>query len=184
MAILHTLVYDNVAATHTVILYVQALMIHSVMTLLRKLTLPVGSPPPPVVQSLAASTQGLYPHFTLNCSSSNSAATEILWTEGNQPLNSSEQPYTMVQLVRSGTTSTYDNLLQISTNVNELSGQYGCSIRNSFGSATAVNATFLGMLICIVTYPDPSITILHSAGCIVSPEPLTQGKHLYQEQSS
>ena len=93
-------------------------------------------------------------------------------------MNFSEQLYTMVQLVRSGTTSTYDNLLQISTNnVNELSGQYGCSIRNSFGSATAVDATFLGMLHVTVLHIATVLTraqtlLFNSAGSIASPEPL------------
>ena len=62
----------------------------------------------------------------------------------NQPLDLSRQVYNAIQLLRDGSTSTYDNLLVVSiSDVDEYSGQYGCSIRNSFGSVSE-EATFIG----------------------------------------
>ena len=107
-------------------------------------TLLGSSPPQPVVQMPTASSLGLYPHFTLNCSSSGSAATEVEWTLDNQPVDLSRQIYNSIQLLRDGSTSTYDNILVVSiSDVNEYSGKYGCSVRNSFGIASE-EATFVG----------------------------------------
>ena len=97
-----------------------------------------------MVQSLSASSQGLYLHFTLNCSSSVSAATEVTWTKDSQPLNIDNLLYRTIQILRDGTNSSYDNLLLVTTtDVNEHSGQYGCTVRNGFGNGTR-SATFLG----------------------------------------
>ena len=113
-----------------------------------------SSLPVPVVLSLAASSSGLYPQFTLNCSSSVSAASEVVWTMESRPLNlSNEVGYNSFQLLRDRTSSTYDNLLVVSlSSVDDYSGQYGCSVRNSFGSASQ-EATFVGNLaITILQY--------------------------------
>lgn len=70
-----------------------------------------------------------------------------MWTEDSQPISVDGQVYGTLQLLREGTTSTYDNLLVVFiSDVNEYSGQYGCFINNSFGSANQ-EATFLGTLI-------------------------------------
>ena len=73
----------------------------------------LGSPPSPVVQSLTASSQGLYPYFALNCSSSGSASTEVEWTLDSQPVDVDGQIYVTFQMLRDGTTSSYDNLLVV-----------------------------------------------------------------------
>ena len=110
----------------------------------------IGSPPLPAVQSLAASSLGLYPYFTLNCSSSSSAATEVMWTEDGQLINVDGQIYDTFQILREGTTSSYDNLLVVRiSDVNEHSGQYGCTVRNSFGSAMQ-ETTFLGNIFFVL----------------------------------
>ena len=99
-----------------------------------------GSPPSPVIQSLTASSQGIYPYFTLNCSSSGSAATKVSWTLDGQPVNTDDQIYAVYQILRDGTTSSYDNLLVVlQKNVNDFSGQYSCTIINLFDSDTQEN---------------------------------------------
>lgn len=93
--------------------------------------------PQPVIQSLTASTQGLYPFFTLNCSSSNSAPTQVAWQRDGQILTPNTLNYSTTQILKDGRSSSYDNLLVIYTsNVNENSGQYGCTIENAIGSVT------------------------------------------------
>ena len=100
-----------------------------------------GSPPVPVVQPLAASTMNIYPFFTINCSSSASAATEVVWTKDSQLLNIDSRMYGTVQILREGTTSSYDNLLIVyGSDMNEHSGEYGCTVTNSFGSTTKTAA--------------------------------------------
>ena len=68
----------------------------------------------------------------------------------SRPLNlSNEVGYNSFQLLRDRTSSTYDNLLVVSlSRVDDYSGQYGCSVRNSFGS-TSREATFVGNLAII-----------------------------------
>ena len=112
-----------------------------------------SSPPQPAISSLTASSQGFYPYFTLNCSSSGSAATEVSWSVDNRPLDldTRDQPaYNTFQLLRDGTTSTYDNLLvTLLSDVDEYSGQYGCSVRNGFGSVSQ-EANFSGKCLAIL----------------------------------
>ena len=60
-----------------------------------------------------------------------------MWTLDSQPVNVDGQTYTAFQILRDGTTSSYDNLLVIvSGSVNDLSGQYGCTVTNQFSSDT------------------------------------------------
>ena len=89
--------------------------------------------------SLAASYTGLYLHFSLNCTTSGSAASEVIWTDGGVLLIPDRPLYETVQILREGITSTYDNLLIFyANNVNEYSGEYGCTVRNALGSSSEV----------------------------------------------
>lgn len=65
-----------------------------------------------------------------------SAATNITWKKfGVQLYN--ESFHTFEKIIREGSTSTYDNLLFVyQTNINELPGNYSCSVQNAFGRAT------------------------------------------------
>ena len=45
----------------------------------------------------------------------------------------------LILILREGITSTYDNLLIFyANNVNEYSGEYGCTVRNALGSSSEV----------------------------------------------
>ena len=62
-------------------------------------------------------------------------ATNVTWTLDNQPVDVDGQTHTSFQILRDGPTSSYDNLLVVLTgNVNDLSGVYGCTVINQFGS--------------------------------------------------
>ena len=107
-----------------------------------------GSPPPLIVQSLTASSLGLYSYFTLNCSTSGSAATEVIWTDGGQPINADSRVHDTYQILRDGTTSSYDNLLVVANgNINNNSGRYSCTVRNTFGASATREVTFVGNLL-------------------------------------
>ena len=85
-----------------------------------------------------------------------------MWTEDNLTINVDGQVYDTFQILREGTTSSYDNLLVVwISDVNEHSGQYGCTVRNSFGSAMQ-ETTFLGNVICsfvlkLLIYLSPEV---------------------------
>lgn len=99
--------------------------------------------PTPTVLSLGPSTSGVYTQFTLNCTSSMSAATNVTWWRNGVQLDRSVI-YDFVQILREGISSTYDNLLLVYIpNINELAGNYSCTIANTFGRTTR-NVSFNG----------------------------------------
>ena len=86
--------------------------------------------------------------FTLNCTSSVSPASSVIWTRNNQVLTG----YDEYQILRDGAASLYDNLLAIDNAADDLLGTYSCSIANSAGQSNVGSVTFQGMLLvhCMV----------------------------------
>ena len=78
--------------------------------------------------------------FTLNCTSTDSPATTVIWTKDGEQL----PDYLMYQLVRDGVTATYDNLVDIDADVDELVGTYSCGILNSAGLSNTATVTVQG----------------------------------------
>ena len=112
----------------------------------------IHTEPIPLIASLAPSSHHLSSHFTLNCSSIYSAATEVSWSRAGTTISADSAGYQTVQLLRNGTTSTYDNLLLFTTpNPNELVGEYSCLVRNSFGQQQ-MEISLQGTLIIVCTH--------------------------------
>ena len=82
------------------------------------------------------------PLFTLNCTSSGSPATTVTWTKDGVLLAQSNT-YRMTQILYSGTTATYFNLLEVNAGPYAVTGYYSCEVSNLLGNATR-NATFNG----------------------------------------
>lgn len=100
----------------------------------------------PSVVSLTASSVGLYRYFTLNCTTSGSAASQVTWEMDGIPLVDDGLIYDFIQILREGTTSTYDNLLiNYVSSVNAYSGNYACAVKNNFGNSSR-QTTFYGIL--------------------------------------
>ena len=80
--------------------------------------------------------------FTLNCTSTGSPATTVTWTKDGALLAESDT-YRMTQLLYSGTTSTYFNLLEVNAGPYAVTGDYSCTVSNLLGNATS-NVTIGG----------------------------------------
>lgn len=80
--------------------------------------------------------------FTLNCVSSGSLASSVIWVKDGEVLSESDT-YRMTQLLQSGTTSTYFNLLEVNSGPYAITGEYSCEVSNSLGSDTR-NTTIKG----------------------------------------
>ena len=93
------------------------------------------------ILSLEASSSSLYPAFTVNCTSTGSVATTVNWFKSGQLLSPGIL-YEMVQILRDGVTSTYDNLLLVHTlTINELTGEYRCELSNNVTRSPAMRDT-------------------------------------------
>lgn len=92
-----------------------------------------------LITSLAISSG---PLFALNCTSSGSPATYVMWRKDGVILSESTT-YRMSQIFYSGTASTYFSLLEVTAGPYAVTGDYSCEVSNSGGNATR-NVTFRG----------------------------------------
>lgn len=80
--------------------------------------------------------------FTLNCTSTGSPATAVTWTKDGVVVVESTT-YLMRQILHSGTTATYFNLLEVNAGPYFVTGDYSCEVSNLLGS-TRRNVTLEG----------------------------------------
>ena len=78
--------------------------------------------------------------FTLNCTSTDSPATTVIWTKGSELLSD----YPLYQMLRDGVAATYDNLIEINAGLDELVGAYSCSVLNSAGLSNVASLIIQG----------------------------------------
>ena len=93
------------------------------------------------ISSLEESTFS-YDTFTLNCTSTNSPATTVTWTRNGATVTGST--YQLTQLLRDGVTATYDNLLVVDGEPDEITGTYTCSVANRISVPVQASVTFEG----------------------------------------
>ena len=83
-----------------------------------------------------SSLQRITNSTTLNCISTGSPATTVMWTKDDITLNNNAG-YQMSQILTDGTTSTYLNLLYISLDPDDLTGLYSCRVMNQIGFSSS-----------------------------------------------
>ncbi len=83
--------------------------------------------------------------FTVNCTSTGSPATSVLWTKDGQLISAEEGVYDETQVLFDATTATYFNLLTVYAEPEDILGQYTCSVNNSIGIAATESITFEGL---------------------------------------
>ena len=100
----------------------------------------------PSVTSLGLIDSGNTSVFTLNCTSTDSPATTVIWTKGGEVLSEDA----VYQILRDRETSTYDNFLVINNSTpDELVDIYTCSVLNSVGISNMESVNIQGMLYTI-----------------------------------
>ena len=78
--------------------------------------------------------------FTLNCTSTDSPATTVVWTKGSELLSD----YPLFQILRDGVMATYNNFIGINTGLDGLVGAYSCSVLNSAGLSNVASLNIQG----------------------------------------
>ena len=68
--------------------------------------------------------------FTLNCTSTGSPPTNVTWIKDDDVI-SEDDSYEVIQTLRDGVTTTYDNILKVHLHLSEIIGTYTCMIDNS-----------------------------------------------------
>ena len=90
--------------------------------------------------------------FTFTCVSSLSPPTEVIWEVDGERIyfNDSYSDYNLHQTLVNRTTSTYYNTLTVNGTIEDVIGEYSCTIVNSLGSSNTLNKTIKGTLtVCI-----------------------------------
>ena len=85
----------------------------------------------PVVTTLQL-VSGANSALTLNCTSTGSPATTVVWTK-NGSVIPADGIYDSAQILRDGTRATYDNLIMINSPPGDLAGLYSCIVHDSLG---------------------------------------------------
>ena len=81
--------------------------------------------------------------FTLNCTSTGSPPTNLTWTKDGQVITS-DNNYEVIQTLRNGVTTTYDNILKVHSQLSEIVGTYTCMIDNSVSVTVERTLTIRG----------------------------------------
>ena len=103
--------------------------------------------------------------LALTCPSTGSPATTVTWTKDGATLTVDGATYSMTQTVTDRRTSTYENVLTISSDATSIVGDYTCTVSNALGS-DSVNFTVRGnnmqckSLLCIYAVAFTSLHII------------------------
>ena len=85
-------------------------------------------------------------NFTLNCTSTNSPATNVTWLRNGNTLQANETKNRFYQTVTSRQNSTYQNTLVVDDVIENVIGNYTCNVTNRFGNSNST-LTIRGKLI-------------------------------------
>ena len=100
------------------------------------ITLPSGGPvlETPVGFHLLTALSFQPPSFVLNCTTTHTPPTTVTWTRNGGTLDSNSPLYSMSQVLRNATSTTYNNLLTVQ---GSREGEYSCTVSNDRGSLSA-----------------------------------------------
>ena len=96
----------------------------------------------PQVINLDASLGGNTP-FLLSCTSQHSPPTKVIWEKDGQelPINDNVSDYKMTQVLVNRVTSTYISTLTKDGVLDDVVGEYSCTVVNSLGTSSTRNTT-------------------------------------------
>ena len=84
--------------------------------------------------------------YTFTCVSSLSPPTEVIWEVDGERIyfNDSYSDYDFTQTLVNRTTSTYYNILSVNGTIEDVIGEYSCTVVNSQGSSNTLTKTIKG----------------------------------------
>ena len=86
-------------------------------------------------------------YLTLNCTSTGSPATTVIWTLNGTELTIDGTIYHQTQSVIDRRRSTYENLLNVSITTDTTPGIYGCTVTNRLGISNMETIMVKGMVV-------------------------------------
>ena len=99
----------------------------------------IGQPTVTSLQRVTSSTS-----FTLNCTSTGSPASAVMWSKDGTLLHITDS-YQTTQIMADGGSATYYNLLTVNSEPQDLLGTYGCSVLNTIGVSNVATISVEGM---------------------------------------
>ncbi len=98
---------------------------------------------PPVCSDL---TSSLTDPVVLSCSSSKSPPTQVIWEKDGDRIDLQEDSaiYTLTQTLVDRPTSAYNNTLTINATIEDVIGEYSCTIVNSIGRSETLTEEIRG----------------------------------------
>lgn len=89
-------------------------------------------------------TDGIH---TLSCASYNTPPTQVIWEKDGERIHSNDTShgtYTPNQVLLNRTTSAYNNTLTINATIEDVIGEYSCTVLNSVGSSDELTKAVKG----------------------------------------
>ena len=82
---------------------------------------------------------------TLTCVSHGSPPTQVMWERGGERIYQDDTNYQFSQILVERTSSTYNNTLTINGTIEDVVGEYSCTVSNTLGSSNELTKTFQGI---------------------------------------
>ena len=83
---------------------------------------------------------------TLACVSNGSPPTQMMWERNGESIYQNDTNYQFSQILVERTSSTYNNTLTINGTIEDVVGEYSCTVSNTFGTSNKLAKTFQGIL--------------------------------------
>jgi len=90
-------------------------------------------------------------NFTLNCTSTKSPATNVTWLRNGNTLQANTVKNRFYQTVTSRRSSTYQNILIVDDDIENVIGNYTCNVTNKFGNSNSTLTIRGKIILCLYT---------------------------------
>ena len=87
---------------------------------------------------------------TLSCISYNSPPTNVIWERDEKRIYFNNTSYQSSQMLMNRITSAYNNTLTINATIEDVMGEYSCTVTNSLGSSAKLNRAVKGIAAIII----------------------------------
>ena len=83
---------------------------------------------------------------TLTCVSHGSPPTQVMWDRDGERIYQNDTNYRFSQILVERTSSTYNNTLTINGTIEDVVGEYSCTVSNTLGSSNELIKTVKGII--------------------------------------
>ena len=94
---------------------------------------------------------------TLTCVSYGSPPTQVMWERDGERIYQNDTNYQFSQILVERTSSTYNNTLTINGTIEDVVGEYSCTVSNTLGSSNKLTKIFQGILVAYIAMTHMAI---------------------------